>query len=201
MSLLCLLKKHLQLPNKHPRNDSRYFLCHNPPYQGPPINKGADNSPTLGRYQPKPLERAHATDPLADQTFADGSSTSRPTSLRMDTDRRDDGRESLTLVLYRGIFPHPDTLQHRRKQGTGERNATATACGRHLTGTKNATGRRLTYPALQSPPPPQPAAKPTPPPPPLTPAPPVAPSLQRLLYGRQEPSAMTAPTSLKRIGG
>ena len=115
---------------------------HHFPYSGTPTNKGTDNAPTLGRYYQKPHKRAHATDPLADQILANGSSTSRPTSVRADTDLQGDGRKSLAPAHTQGNIPlpHPDaSVRHGWEQGrkiTGERNATATARGRHPTGTK-----------------------------------------------------------------
>ena len=149
-----------------------------PPHKGTPLNKGTDNAPTSGRYFEKPLERAHTADPLTDQIFANGSSTSRPTSVRPNTDSRDDGRESLPPTHYREPIPLPHSdasVPHRREQRgktTGERNATATPPAQKPPSPVAASPA----PAPQPPPPPLPAAQPTPLPPLPTPAPPVAPT-------------------------
>ena len=124
---------------------------HHFPYSGTPTNKRTDTAPTLGRYYQKPLERAHATDPLGDQILADGSSTSWLTSVRADTDLQGDGGMSLAPAQIGGNIPlrHPDAsvrpAWEQRRKITGERNDTATTRGRHPTGTiTTASGCRLT---------------------------------------------------------
>ena len=109
----------------HRRSSSGRADRHHPPTREP-LKKGTDNAPTSGKHHQKPLERAHATDPLANQTFADGSSTSRSTSVRAGTDL-EDGRGSLSSAHHQGIIvlPHSDTSvrygREQRRKITGER--------------------------------------------------------------------------------
>ena len=91
---------------------------HHSPYDGTPVYKGTDNAPTSGRNYPKPLERAHTTHPLADQTLTNGSTTSRPTSVRATT-TFEDGRGSLSSARRGAILaPHyPTYVRHGYEKG------------------------------------------------------------------------------------
>ena len=121
---------------------------HNPPYDGTPVYKGTDNAPTSGRKFQKPLERAHATHTVADQIYEDRSSTSRPTSVRARTDLGNGLTSQSPDHLRKRIWlPLSDpSVRHgqKRRTPTGEKPDTATARGRHPTGTDDATCRNFT---------------------------------------------------------
>ena len=83
---------------------------HHFPYGGTPTNKGTDNAPTSGRYQQKPLERPHATDPSPIRFLRTGVPTpGRLLFAQTLTSRATDASPSPQHTPG-GIFPSPTPM-------------------------------------------------------------------------------------------